>query len=51
MRRHVLVLLRVLEAIAAIWRIDALEVQVSAALAGRLAIALDLATLALIAGQ
>ena len=51
MRRHILVLLRVLEAIAAIGRVDALEVQVAAALAGRLAIARDLATLALIAGE
>ena len=51
MRGHVLVLLRVLEAIAAVGRVDALEVQVAAALAGRLAIALDLAALALVARQ
>ena len=51
MRRHILVLLRVLEAIAAVGRVDALEVQVAAALARRLAIALDLAPLALVAGQ
>lgn len=48
---HVLVLGRVLEAIAAVGRVDALEVQVAAALAGRLAIALDLAPLALVARQ
>ena len=48
---HVLVLLRVLEAIAAVGRIDTLEVQVAAALAGRLAVALDLAPLALVTRQ
>jgi hypothetical protein len=47
MRRHVLVLLRVLEAIAAVGSIDAFEVQVAAALTGRLAVALDLAAFAL----
>lgn len=50
-RGHVLVLLRVLEAIAAVGRVDALEVQVAAALAGCLAVALDLAPLALVARQ
>lgn len=49
MCRDVIVLRRILEAIAAIGRIDTLEVQVPAALASRLAIALDLAVLALIA--
>jgi hypothetical protein len=48
---HVLVLLRVLEAIAAVGRVDALEVQVAAALARRLPVALDLAPLALVARQ
>lgn len=48
MRRHILVLLRIFKAIAAIGRIDALEVQVPAALAWRLAVALDFAALALV---
>ena len=50
-RRHILVLLRIFEAITAIRRIDALEVQVSAALAWRLAVALDFAALALVAAS
>ena len=48
---HIFVLGRVLEAIAAVGRVDALEVQVAAALARRLAVALDLAPLALVARQ
>jgi hypothetical protein len=48
MRRHILVLLRIFEATTAIERIDALEVQVPAALARRLAVALDFAALALV---
>jgi hypothetical protein len=40
--------LRIFKAIAAIGRIDALEVQVPAALAWRLAVALDFASLALV---
>ena len=48
MFHHVLVFLRVFEAIAAVWRIYTLEVQVPAALAWGLTIALDLATLALV---
>ena len=48
MRHHILVLLRIFEPIAAIRLIDALEVQVPAALARRLAVALDFASLALV---
>lgn len=48
-RGHILVLRRVFEASTAIGRIDTLEVQVAASLAGRLAVAFDLATLALVA--
>jgi hypothetical protein len=47
MRRHVLVFLRVFEAIAAVGSVDAFEVQVAAALTGRLAVAFDLAAFAL----
>lgn len=50
-RRHLLVFGRVLEAIAAIGRVDALQVQVTASLARCLAIALDLAPFALIAAM
>lgn len=46
---HVLVLLGVFEAIAAIGRVYALEIEVAASLAGCLAIALDLTTLAFVA--
>lgn len=49
MGRHVLVFLRVLEAIAAVGRVDAFEVQVAASLTRCLAVALDLAALALVA--
>ncbi len=48
MGRHVLVLLRVLEAIAAVRRIHAVEVEVAAALAWCLAVTFDLASLALL---
>jgi hypothetical protein len=44
---HLLVFRRVLEAIAAVGRVDAVEVEIAAALAGRLAVAFDLATFAL----
>lgn len=47
-RRHILVLLRILKAIAAVGRIYAFEVQVPTALARRLAVALDFAALALV---
>ena len=50
-RRHILILLRIFKAIAAVGRIDALEVQVPAALAWRLAVALDFSALALVAGS
>lgn len=43
------VLVRLLEVVAAVGRILAVEVEIAAALAGRLAIALDLASLAFIA--
>lgn len=49
--RHVLVLLGVLEAIAAIRCIYALEVQITTPLAGCLAVALDFASLAFVAGK
>lgn len=45
---HLLVLVRVLEAIAAIWRVNTLEVQIATTLARRLSIALDLPPLAFI---
>ena len=46
---HLPELVRVLEIGAAVWRIEALEVEMAAPLAGRLAIAFDLAALALVA--
>lgn len=49
MRSHFLVFGGIFEAIAAVGRVHALEVQVAASLAGRLTIAFDLATLALVA--
>jgi hypothetical protein len=44
-------ILGLLEVVAAVWRVQALEAEVAAALAGRLAVALDLAALAFIAGR
>lgn len=51
MFRHVLVFLRIFEAIAAVWRIYALEVQVPAALARCLAITFDFAALTFVTVQ
>lgn len=49
MRIHLLELIRILEAIAAVWRIHALEGEVAAALTWCLAIAFDFPSLALVA--
>jgi hypothetical protein len=49
MRIHLLELVGILETIAAVGRIDALEGEVPAALTRRLAIALDLTSLAFVA--
>lgn len=46
---HFLVLLRVLETTAAIWRVDALEIQVPTSLAWRLPVAFNFASLAFVA--
>jgi hypothetical protein len=51
MRVHGLELVRVFEAIAAVGRVYAFEREVAAALAGRVAIAFDLASLAFVAGD
>jgi hypothetical protein len=44
-------ILGVFEVVAAVWRVEALEVEVATTLAGRLPVALDLAAFALIAGS
>jgi hypothetical protein len=50
MRRHLLELVRLLEIVATIWRILAVKVEVTTSLTRCLAIALDFASLTLIAG-
>ena len=45
---HLLIFVRILEAIAAIWRVNTLEIQIATALARRLSIAFDLPPLAFI---